>query len=408
MGCGASQGAASGSDAGLISGAGGGVANMSGGPKVVVAARIALQSNKVKEKYRLVNNEPLGCGTYASVWKVADVSDGSEWALKIIDKNDPSCDETEMKSVRWEAEALKFCRHSNITYLREIFETNEGGSQGKGFFFLVMELCTGGELFDRIVEAEHYSERVARDAVRSICEALYFCHQQKVVHLDIKPENILYAAPAGQEGGNILKLCDFGISRSLDPAKGVQGEKFGVTGDGLIRPDGNLHGTASYLAPEMIKRKPYGPKADVWAVGVITYILLAGIPPFDEPEGLEGTEEGTEAMFKDILLGKFFPFEEYECDPGETNPWDEVSEEAKDFIKTLLTPSRESRPDFGAVLQHKWLTGLVADTEIAASKSALSKFNARKKLKNAVKRIMNVNKIRSITAKIAFMPQMNS
>ena len=303
-----------------------------------------------------------------------------------------------MISVRWEAKALEVCNHPNVTGLREVFETNTGGAKNKGFFYLVMEVMRGGELFDRIIEREHYSETDARDAVKSMCEALQFCHQSNVIHLDMKPENVLYAAPDGDENCDILKLCDFGISKST--ADGVPGVL-----NGKIQADGHLHGTPSYLAPEMIRRAEYDGKADVWAIGVITYILLGGIPPFDEPPELMDTPQGTEQMFKDILRGDFYPFEEYECDPGEENPWNSVSEIAKNFIRTLLTPDPAKRPDFTGALEHAWMhpEADISKEHLGDSHSALKKFNAKKKFKGAINKVrgaVRISKIMSFAGKI--------
>lgn len=240
-------------------------------------AREALRDPALTAKYSCPDRQPLGCGAYASVWRVIDNNDQTSWALKIIDKSHGKCDEKEMIAVRWEAEALNICDHPNVTHLRETFETSSGGKKGKGFYFLVMEVMDGGELFDRIIERQHYSEADARDAVKTMCAALLHCHKSGVVHLDMKPENVLYAGKEGAPNANVMKLCDFGISKSTKVGTP------GVMSNGMIEPDGHLHGTPSYLAPEMIRRSPYGPKADVWAIGVMTYILLGGIPPFDEP-----------------------------------------------------------------------------------------------------------------------------
>ena len=365
---------------------------------MVSQARIAIADPMCKAKYTCPDNQPLGCGAYASVWRCISTKDGSQWALKIIDKNHGKCDEQEMISVRWEAEALRICDHKNVTGLKDMFETNKGGSRDKGFFYLVMEVMKGGELFDRIIEREHYSEEHARDAVRDMCMALQFCHEKNVIHLDMKPENVLYAAKDGEPNCNVLKICDFGISKATTP--GIQGVK-----NGKIQPDGHLHGTPSYLCPEMIKREPYDGRADVWAIGVITYILLGGIPPFDEPPELMDTKAGTEAMFKDILRGDFYPFEEYDCEEGEENPWLSVSEIAKDFIRTLLTPDPSKRPNFQGALDHAWMhpEAEISKEHLGASSAALKKFKARKKFKGAISKVrgaIRISKIASFAGKI--------
>jgi serine/threonine protein kinase len=180
---------------------------------LVTQARVAINDPACTARYSVPDSEPLGGGAYASVWRAVDTDDNTEWALKIIDKNHEKCDDDEMVNVRWEAEALKICDHLNVTHVREVFETSKGGALNKGFFYVIMEVCNGGELFDRIIEREHYSESDARDAVRCMAEALNHCHKSNVVHLDMKPENVLYAAKEGEPNCDVLKLCDFGISK---------------------------------------------------------------------------------------------------------------------------------------------------------------------------------------------------
>ena len=119
---------------------------------LVAAARVALNDPACTSRYTCPDTQPLGCGAYASVWRAIDVNDDTQWALKIIDKNHDKCDDKEMVNVRWEAEALRICDHKNVTHMREVFETNKGGGMNKGFFYLVMEVMDGGELFDRIIE----------------------------------------------------------------------------------------------------------------------------------------------------------------------------------------------------------------------------------------------------------------
>jgi serine/threonine protein kinase len=250
-----------------------------------------------------------------------------------------------------------------------------------------------------LLSGEHYSESDARDAIKSMAEALEFCHKSNVVHLDMKPENVLYAAKEGQPNCDVLKLCDFGISMSTaEDRKWVK--------NGKVQPDGNFHGTPSYLAPEMIRRVEYDGKADVWAIGCITYILLGGIPPFDEPPELMDTPQGTEQMFKDILAGEFYPFEEYECEEGEENPWNAVSEQGKTFIRLLLTPDPGRRPTFSQVLDHDWMHPERSDASgehLANSHNALKKFNARKKFKGAISKVrgaLRISKIASFAGRV--------
>ena len=198
---------------------------------------------------------------------VTQFKDKKEWAVKVIDKS--KCSKEELKDILWEAEALKIVQHDYVTEMKEFID-------GDHFIYIVMEIMRGGELFDRIVERGFYSEAMARDAVRTMCIGLDHCHKNGVIHLDMKPENVLYADTSEESA---LKLCDFGIAKRCPP-------------DGFLLGDGQLHGTPGYISPEMIRKEKYDGKTDVWAIGVITYILLGGVPPFDEPPDLVDTPEG--------------------------------------------------------------------------------------------------------------------
>ena len=318
-------------------------------------------------KYRLGNK--LGEGSYATVFEAFDLKDESKWAVKIIDKS--KCSPEELVEVKWEAEALKIVKHDNITYLKEALESAD-------FYYLVMEIMAGGELFDRIVEKEHYTENMARDAIKMICVALLHAHDNGVVHLDMKPENVLYQGPNDDDP---LKICDFGISRKIEEDK-------------LIAADGHFHGTPGYIPPEMVERKPYGKGCDVWAVGCLAYILLAGYPPFD---GDEETEEGQQELFQQILTGSFYPFDE---DNGDENPWADVSDDAKDFIKQCFTVDQYQRPSLDVLLAHKWFSGAGSGKKLVASKKKLIAFNAKRKLQGAIRKVISANRMKDMLSKM--------
>merc|ERR1719181_2095859 len=166
---------------------------------------------------------------------------------------------------------------------------------------LVMELVTGGELFDRIVARGNYTEKDAASLMATLCDALAYLHEQAIVHRDLKPENLLYDSPAEDAD---IKVADFGLARV-------------VSGKDMMK---TACGTPGYVAPEILKNKGYDSGAvDLWSVGVILYILLCGFPPFYEEE--------LPALFDQILHARYdFP-----------SPWwDNISKDAKDLVTKLL------------------------------------------------------------------------
>lgn len=268
----------------------------------------------------------------------------------------------------------------------------------QGFIYMVMEIMNGGELFDRIMEKSMYSEQDAIEVTRSLCKALAKCHLHQVVHLDLKPENVLYQEKEGQEGGDIVKICDFGISRTLDPEHPAGGK----LEKGKCAPDGRLHGTPGYIAPEMILQQPFDEKCDVWQLGVLTYILLSGIPPFEEPPELEGTQEGMDAMFEYIKDGDFFPFDQYVPVEGEANPWEICSPDARDFIEKALTPDPDQRPSTKDLLLHPWIVNdhmREAHSRrrmLPITQKRIGILSAKKKLQKNVRRLILIGRLSKI------------
>ena len=356
---------------------------------------VGLETELFTSKYKLVSKNPLGKGAFAHVYHVKDKIDGTDWACKIVDKNHISIEDGELQAIRWEAEAQMLCHEPGVVDLRESFECFEGGDLDKGFMYMVMEIMRGGELFDRILEKTFYSEADAQDVVRALATALQNCHLHQVVHLDLKPENVLYANKENLEGGDIVKICDFGISRTLDPEHPAGGKLV----DGKCAPDGRLHGTPGYISPEMILQQPFDEKCDVWQLGVLTYILMSGIPPFEEPPELEGTREGMNAMFEFIKTGDFFPFDQYQPFDGEENPWEVCSDEAIDFIKKSLTPDPDQRPNMKDILLHPWIqnsdtvTAVNRKRKLGGTQKRIAKLAARRRFKLGVRKLIIMQKV---------------
>ena len=243
----------------------------------------------------------LGEGNYASVKLVDEASTGASFAAKCIDGS--KLHKEDVEGLKTELSLLRQLQHPNIIFLKDYFE-----DRTKNWYYVVTELLEGGELFTAIVTREKYSEADARDTVRTIAEALSYCHARGVVHRDLKPENIML----DKDGPDAkIKIIDFGFATKIG------------TKDPMLH---TACGTPGYVAPEIIPAKRdqqprYGPGVDVWALGVITYILLCGYPPFTNDENNEAE------LFKTIRRGQYYFYEE---------DWEHISSEAKDLIDSML------------------------------------------------------------------------
>jgi len=186
------------------------------------------------------------------VKKAINKSTGQEAAVKIIDRK--QLDDDEEVSLQTEVEILSQCDHPNVVRLFEIFDSPD-------YMYLVMECMTGGELFDRIVEKESYTEREAANTIRPIIDAIRYCHDMGVIHRDLKPENLLYET---KDDESVIKISDFGLARFLPQ------DDYATT----------ACGTPGYVSPEIISGKGYSKEVDFWSIGIVSYILLCGFPPF--------------------------------------------------------------------------------------------------------------------------------
>jgi len=283
----------------------------------------------VEDKYDM--KDVLGTGAFSQVRLAESRDDGNMYAIKIIDKKALKGKEDSLEN---EIRVLKRLKHPNIVALLEVFED-------KTKVFLVMELVTGGELFDRIVEKGSYSEKDAADLIKQVLSAVAYMHGEGVVHRDLKPENLLYYSPDPESK---IMISDFGLSKM---------EESGVMATAC--------GTPGYVAPEVLAQKPYGKAVDVWSIGVISYILLCGYPPF--------YDENDANLFAQILKGEFEFDSPY---------WDDISEEAKDFIRSLMCVNVEHRLTCEAALDHCWITGVQSEKNIHATVSEQLKKNFAK------------------------------
>ncbi|KAL6644436.1 hypothetical protein ACP70R_016044 [Stipagrostis hirtigluma subsp. patula] len=230
---------------------------------------------------------------------------------------------------------------SAVVRLREAREDADGAVH------LVMELCEGGELFDRIVARGHYSERAAANIFGTIVDVVQLCHSNGVIHRDLKPENFLFA---NKSENSPLKVIDFGLSVFFNP-----GDRFT-----------EVVGSAYYMAPEVLKRN-YGPEVDIWSAGVILYILLCGVPPF--------WGDNDEKIAQAILRGGI--------DFGR-EPWPRVSASAKDLVRRMLDPDPSTRLTARQVLEHPWLKNADTAPNVSlgdAVRARLQQFSAMNKFK---------------------------
>uniref|UniRef100_A0A2K5U5S7 calcium/calmodulin-dependent protein kinase n=1 Tax=Macaca fascicularis TaxID=9541 RepID=A0A2K5U5S7_MACFA len=244
-----------------------------------------------------------------------------------------------------EARICRLLKHPNIVRLHDSISE-------EGFHYLVFDLVTGGELFEDIVAREYYSEADASHCIQQILESVNHCHLNGIVHRDLKPENLLLAS---KSKGAAVKLADFGLAIEV---QGDQQAWFGFAG------------TPGYLSPEVLRKDPYGKPVDMWACGVILYILLVGYPPF--------WDEDQHRLYQQIKAGAYdFPSPE----------WDTVTPEAKDLINKMLTINPAKRITASEALKHPWIcqrSTVASMMHRQETVDCLKKFNARRKLKGAI------------------------
>ncbi|NWJ02010.1 DCLK2 kinase, partial [Crypturellus undulatus] len=268
-----------------------------------------LGSSTILEKYKV--GKVIGDGNFAVVKECVERSTGKEFALKIIDKA-KCCGKEHL--IENEVSILRRVKHPNIIMLIEEMDTPTE-------LYLVMELVKGGDLFDAITSSTKYTERDGSAMVYNLASALKYLHSLNIVHRDIKPENLLVCEYS--DGTKSLKLGDFGL------ATVVEGPLYTVCG------------TPTYVAPEIIAETGYGLKVDIWAAGVITYILLCGFPPFRSENNLQ------EDLFDQILVGKLeFP----------SPYWDNITDSAKELISLMLHVNAEARYTAAQILSHPWVS----------------------------------------------------
>ncbi|KAM9823149.1 calcium/calmodulin-dependent protein kinase (CaM kinase) II beta 1 isoform 4-T4 [Syngnathus typhle] len=333
------------------------------------------------DEYQLY--EELGKGAFSVVRRCVKLCTGQEHAAKII--NTKKLSARDHQKLEREARICRLLKHPNIVRLHDSISE-------EGFHYLLFDLVTGGELFEDIVAREYYSEADASHCIQQILEAVLHCHQMGVVHRDLKPENLLLASKCKNAA---VKLADFGLAIEV---QGDQQAWFGFAG------------TPGYLSPEVLRKEAYGKPVDIWACGVILYILLVGYPPF--------WDEDQHKLYQQIKAGAYdFPSPE----------WDTVTPEAKNLINQMLTINPARRITAQEALKHPWVcqrSTVASMMHRQETVECLKKFNARRKLKGAILTTMLVSrnfsaaktllnkkadvKKRKSSSTVQYMPQTNS
>ncbi|XP_066147940.1 calcium/calmodulin-dependent protein kinase type II alpha chain isoform X5 [Euwallacea fornicatus] len=312
---------------------------------------VPIACTRFSDNYDL--KEELGKGAFSVVRRCVQKSSGLEFAAKII--NTKKLSARDFQKLEREARICRKLQHANIVSNPEVLKhlvRLHDSIQEENFHYLVFDLVTGGELFEDIVAREFYSEADASHCIQQILESVNHCHQNGVVHRDLKPENLLLASKAK---GAAVKLADFGLAIEVS---GEQQAWFGFAG------------TPGYLSPEVLKKEPYGKPVDIWACGVILYILLVGYPPF--------WDEDQHRLYAQIKAGAYdYPSPE----------WDTVTPEAKNLINQMLTVNPGKRITAADALKHPWICQRERVASVVHRQETvdcLKKFNARRKLKGAI------------------------
>ncbi|XP_043458181.1 serine/threonine-protein kinase H2 [Prionailurus bengalensis] len=275
----------------------------------------------------------IGTGNFSKVLRVEQKTTKKPFAIKVM--------ETRVREGREACESeltiLRRVSHRYIVQLVEIFEAQDR-------VYMVMELATGGELFDRLITQGSFTEQDAVRILQMVADGIRYLHALRITHRDLKPENLLYYHPGAESK---ILITDFGLAHS--------GNK---SGDWTMR---TLCGTPEYIAPEILLRKPYTSAVDMWALGVITYVLLSGVLPFDD--------ENHTRLCRKILKGKY----NY---TGE--PWPNISHLAKDFIDKLLILEASQRMSAGQALDHPWVITRAAGCSMKNLQRVISRNLMRK------------------------------
>ncbi|CCC67446.1 hypothetical protein NCAS_0A08880 [Naumovozyma castellii] len=331
-------------------------------PEQVPGHKVAKSLNKFSgqpdsyvNKTNYIFGKTLGAGTFGVVRQARQLSSQEDVAVKILLKNALKGNDVQLQMLYDELSILQRLHHPNIVAFKDWFESRDK-------FYIVTQLATGGELFDRIIKKGKFTEVDAVNIMVQLLDAVKYIHSQNIVHRDLKPENVLYLDPSDESQ---LVIADFGIAKELK------------SNDDLIFKGA---GSLGYVAPEVLTKEGHGKPCDIWSLGVITYTLLSGYSPFIA-ESVEGfLEECTRSRYP-VQFHK--PY------------WDSISDEAKDFILKALTIDPEERPSAEELMNDPWITSKHINTTNILP-DVKKGFTLRKKLRDAIEIVKLNNRIKKL------------
>jgi calcium/calmodulin-dependent protein kinase I len=311
--------------------------------------RVESKEQTARNFYTFV--EQIGEGAFGIVYKATKKDTGETYAIKSIDKS--TLGQEELSNLHLEIDIISQVDHPNIVRAFEFYDEPK-------HLHVVMEVMVGGELFERIVEKDHYSEQEAALTIRPVIDAIKYCHELNIVHRDLKPENMLYSS---FDLDGIVKITDFGLARFYD--------------DDVMT---TACGTPSYVAPEILEGRGYGIEVDYWSIGVILYTMLSGYLPFNE--------ESNQELFDKIKSGDYsFP----------SPDWDNISDMAKDLIRRCLLVNPSERITASDMLKHPWILGEnIPRNNMPDVASKIREYNARRKFRKYGNTALASNKFMSI------------
>ncbi|XP_065732107.1 myosin light chain kinase, smooth muscle isoform X6 [Phocoena phocoena] len=321
-------------------------------PEVDYRTVVVNTDQKVSDFYDI--EERLGSGKFGQVFRLVEKKTGKIWAGKFF----KAYSAKEKENIRQEISIMNCLHHPKLVQCVDAFEE-------KANIVMVLEIVSGGELFERIIDEDfELTERECIKYMRQISEGVEYIHKQGIVHLDLKPENIMCVNKTGTR----IKLIDFGLARRLENAGSLK----------------VLFGTPEFVAPEVINYEPIGYATDMWSIGVICYILVSGLSPFMGDNDNETLANVTSATWD-----------------FDDEAFDEISDDAKDFISSLLKKDMKNRLDCTQCLQHTWLMKDTKNMEAKKlSKDRMKKYMARRKWQktgNAVRAIGRLSSMAMIS-----------